>query len=135
MKMAIAAATQRPEITQNRMITVVSGQPDNSKWWWIGDILNSRLVRPLARKKPICSATDPISIALSPQIKMSSSWVSVVMASIDNAAPMPSAPTSPMKMCAGAAFHHRKPTQAPANAAATTARSSGLTTPACAPGL
>ena len=40
------------------------------------------------------------------------------------AAPSASEPTSPMNTCAGAAFHHRKPRQAPIIAAATMARSS-----------
>ena len=40
------------------------------------------------------------------------------------AAPSASEPVSPMNTCAGAAFHHRKPTQAPSIAAATIARSS-----------
>src|SRR3954463_13177376 len=40
------------------------------------------------------------------------------------AAPIASEPTSPMNTCAGAAFHHRKPRQAPSIAAATMARSS-----------
>ena len=38
-------------------------------------------------------------------------------------APMASAPVSPMKMRAGAAFHHRNPAHAPTMAAAMTARS------------
>jgi hypothetical protein len=33
IKIATAVATQIPEMIQNRMITVVSGQPLNSKWW------------------------------------------------------------------------------------------------------
>ena len=43
------------------------------------------------------------------------------------AAPRPSAPTSPMKIRAGAAFHHKKPAHAPARDAESTARSSGFT--------
>ena len=39
-----------------------------------------------------------------------------------------SAPVPPMQICAGGAFHHRKPKQAPVIAAATTARSSGSRT-------
>ena len=36
---------------------------------------------------------------------------------------MASDPVSPMMILAGAAFHHRKPMQAPASATATSARS------------
>ncbi len=42
--------------------------------------------------------------------------------------PSASEPVSPMKILAGAAFHHRKPMQAPAVAAAMIARSSGSRT-------
>jgi hypothetical protein len=31
---------------QNRTITVVSGQPASSKWWWIGDIRKIRRWKP-----------------------------------------------------------------------------------------
>ena len=41
------------------------------------------------------------------------------------AVPMPSEPVSPMKIRAGAAFHQRKPAQAPIMAAAMAASSSG----------
>ena len=57
----------------------------------------------------------------------SSSMVLVVMPSRASAAPRPSAPTSPMKMRAGAAFHHRNPAHAAANDTARTERSSGFT--------
>ena len=40
------------------------------------------------------------------------------------APPIASEPVSPMKICAGAAFHHRKPAHAPNIAAATIAWSS-----------
>ena len=109
-------------------MTVVSGHPSSSKWWWIGDIRNSRRVRPLALNTAICRATEPASITLSPQISSSSSWVFIVSASSASAEPRPSAPTSPMMIRAGAALNHRKPRQAPPNAAASAARSSGLTT-------
>ena len=59
------------------MITVVSGQPISSKWWWIGDMRNSRLLRPDALNTPICMATEPVSITLMPQMSSSSSWVLV----------------------------------------------------------
>src|SRR5438309_509031 len=51
-------------------------------------------------------------------------WVFVVSANAANPAPIAWLPTSPMKMRAGAAFHHRNPAAAAAMAAATTARSS-----------
>ena len=52
----------------------------------------------------------------------------VVIASPAMAPPRASEPVSPMKILAGEVFHHRKPTQAPARAAAMTARSSGSRT-------
>ena len=53
--------------------------------------------------------------------------VFVATAKSPRAAPIPSAPTSPMKILAGAAFHHRNPPHAPAIAAENTAKSRGLT--------
>ena len=49
--------------------------------------------------------------------------VFVVRARQASAVPIASEPVSPMMICAGAAFHHRKPTQPPSIAAPTTARS------------
>ena len=110
------------------MITVVSGQPISSKWWWIGDMRNSRFVRPDALNTPIWMATEPASITLMPPIRTISSVVFSVSAQNASAEPIASAPTSPMKIRAGAAFHHRNPRQPPAKAAANTPMSSGLTT-------
>ena len=53
MKTASADATQIALISQNRMITVVSGHPRSSKWWCTGDMRNSRRVRPDALNTPI----------------------------------------------------------------------------------
>ena len=119
--------TAAPAISQNRMITFVSGQPTNSKWWWIGESRNRRRRRPDARNTSICKPTEPASTTLIAQMSSRRRWVLVVSASSASAAPIASAPTSPMKICAGAAFHHKNPTLAPANAAASTARSNGLT--------
>jgi hypothetical protein len=55
---------------------------------------------------------------------MSSSCVSVTIARAPIVPPSASAPVSPMKMRAGAAFHHRNPAAAPAAPAATMAVSS-----------
>ena len=52
----------------------------------------------------------------------------VMIANPASAPPSESEPVSPMKICAGGAFHHRKPKHAPVMAAATTARSSGSRT-------
>ena len=48
----------------------------------------------------------------------------VAIASAPKSPPSASEPVSPMKMRAGAAFHHRKPAAAPIIAAATIAMSS-----------
>ena len=135
MKMARALATEMAEISQKRTTTVVSGQPMSSKWWWIGDIRNSLFLRPLALNTPIWMATEPASITLMAQISGSRRWVLSVRARKASAAPTPSAPTSPMKIRAGAAFHHRKPRQPPAKPAASTPRSSGLITAPYTSGL
>ncbi len=57
------------------------------------------------------------------------SSVRVMIAKPASAPPSPREPVSPMKILAGAAFHQRKPKQAPITHAATTARSSGSRTP------
>ena len=54
----------------------------------------------------------------------SSRCVLVDRASAARPLPMAREPVSPMKICAGAAFHHKKPTMPPTIAAEMTARSS-----------
>ena len=56
--------------------------------------------------------TDSVSITNRPPMIGSSSTVLVLRASAARAAPMASEPVSPMKICAGAAFHHRNPAHA-----------------------
>ena len=102
--------------SQNRMITVVSAQPVSSKWWWNGAIRNTR--RPVERNAMIWITTEVTSATNSAPRTTASTSVRLVT---DNPAMMPpraSDPVSPMKIFAGAAFHHRKPVQAPAVAAA-----------------
>ena len=96
---------------------------------------NRRRRRPDALNTAIWTATDPASITLMPQISTSNRWVLSVSARNASADPIPSAPTSPMKIRAGAAFHHRNPRQAPAKPAASTPMSSGLTTAPYTSGL
>ena len=71
----------------------------------------------------ICAITDRVSMTNSPPMMGSSRCV--LVASPSAARPLPSAsdPVSPMKIRAGAAFHHRNPMIAPTMAALTTARS------------
>ena len=116
---------------QKRITTVISSQTI-SKWWWIGAIRNSRFPVPVilrvALNQVTCSITETVSMTKTPPRTMSSSSVRVRIARPASAAPRASEPVSPMKICAGAAFHHRKPKQAPVIAAAMTARSSGSRT-------
>ena len=102
---------------QKRTITVISGQPSSSKWWWIGAMRNTR--RPVSRNDATWMITDSVSITNRPPRMSSSSCVSVMMARPASSPPMASEPVSPMKIRAGAAFHHRKPADAPIIAAAT----------------
>ena len=103
-----------------------------SKWWWMGAMRKSRLPVPVRRRVALnqvtCSITETVSTTKTPPSTMSSSSVRVRIARPASAAPRASEPVSPMKICAGAAFHHRKPKQAPVMAAAITARSSGSRT-------
>ena len=79
-------------------------------------------------KQVTCSTTETVSRTNSPPRMTSSSSVRVRIARPATAPPSASEPVSPMKILAGAAFHHRKPTHAPAVAAAMIARSSGSRT-------
>ena len=68
----------------------------------------------MVRKARICSTTEVISATNSAPSTTASISVRLVT---DNPAMMPpsaSDPVSPMKILAGAAFHHKKPMQAPA---------------------
>ena len=53
------------------MITVVSGQPASSKWWWIGAMRKTR--RWNSRKLPTWRITDSVSNTNSPPMIGSSS--------------------------------------------------------------
>src|SRR5437764_606927 len=96
---------------QNRTITVNSGQPSNSKWWWIGDILKIRRWNP--RNEITWRMTEAVSITYRPPRITRSSWVLVVIARAPKKPPSASEPVSPMKIRAGAAFHHRNPATLP----------------------
>ena len=73
--------------------------------------------------------TEVVTSAYSPPRIRRSSCVDVTMASAASRPPMASDPVSPMKILAGAAFHHRKPATAPMAPAATMATSSAGPTP------
>ena len=70
---------------QKRTITVNSGHPASSKWWWIGDMRNTRLPNP--RNEITCTITDIVSITYSPPRMTRSSWVFVVIASAPSSPP------------------------------------------------
>ena len=86
---------------------------------WIGAMRSTRLRKP--RYEMTCAITESVSMVGSPARRGSRRCVRVSMASPAIAPPIASEPVSPMKMRAGAAFHHRKPAHAPNIAAATTA--------------
>ena len=67
--------------------------------------------------------TDSVSSTNSPPMITNSSTVFVTSARAPNSPPIASAPVSPMKMRAGAAFHQRNPVAAPIIAADTIATS------------
>ena len=78
--------------------------------------------------QPVCMIDDSVIAANRPPSATSSSSVRVRIASPAISPPRASDPVSPMKICAGEAFHHRKPKQALIADAATSARSSGSRT-------
>ncbi len=107
---------------QNRTMTVVSGQPTSSKWWWSGAMRNTR--RPKTRKLTTWITTDSVTMTNRPPMTGRRSCRFICRHSAARPDPMASEPVSPMKIRAGAAFHHRKPRQAPASATEASAMSS-----------
>ena len=67
--------------------------------------------------------TDKVSMTNNPATIGKRSWVFVASESAAKPVPIAKEPVSPIKICAGAEFHHRNPKQPPAIAAETTARS------------
>src|SRR5437763_10656830 len=117
----MAKTVKMPARIQKRTMTVVSGQPISSKWWWMGAMRKTR--RWNRRKAVTCTTTDSVTSTNTPPTIGRSRWVLVVRARPASPAPMAWAPTSPMKIRAGAAFHHRKPAAADAMEMATSERS------------
>ena len=66
------SAANSPARIQKRTMTVVSGQPRSSKWWWIGAMRNTR--RPKSRKLTTWIITDSVSITNRPPMTGSSRW-------------------------------------------------------------
>ena len=67
--------------------------------------------------------TESVSTTNRPATMGKSSCVFVARERVANPVPIAKDPVSPIKICAGAEFHHKKPKQAPAIAAETTAKS------------
>ena len=111
---------------QNRTTMLTSLQPASSKWCCSGAIRNTRL--PVVLNEPIWMITDIVMIDEQAAEDGSSSTVRVAIARPAIRPPSASEPVSPMKIRAGDVFHHRKPTQAAAAAAAISAISSGSRT-------
>ena len=114
-------AAKSPARIQNRTMTVVSGQPMSSKWWWSGAIRNTR--RWKTRKLMTWMTTDRVTITNRPPMMTSRRSRFISRQSAARPEPIDSDPVSPMKIFAGAAFHHRKPRHAPARATEASARS------------
>ena len=106
--------------------------PRSSKWWCSGAIRNTRRPVPVRRRvnlnQPVWMMPDSVTTANRPPRTTSSNSVRDRMARPAIRPPSAIEPVSPMKICAGEAFHHRKPKQALIAAAATSARSSGSRT-------
>ena len=127
------AATRRGASYWRTVVTVgmmstpsFTAASTDSKWWCNGTIRKTRL--PVVRNETIWITQVVVMMTKSPPIMIESSVVRVATASPPIRPPSPSEPTSPMKIRAGDVFHHRKPTQAPAAAAAIMAISRGSRT-------
>src|SRR5438132_8711037 len=87
----------------------------------MGAMRNTRRLK--KRKAATCTTTERVTRTKTPPRMGSKRWVFVVRASAARPAPMAWDPVSPMKMRAGAAFHHRKPAAAADMEMATSDRS------------
>ena len=105
---------------QNRITTWVSVQPLFSKWWCSGDILKMRRPTPyfflVNLNQLTCSITDSTSATNTPPMMPSTISCRVITATVPRPPPKASAPTSPMKTCAGWALNHKNARPAPASA-------------------
>src|ERR1043166_469592 len=117
-------SAKRMAMIQKRTTTFVSRQPDSSKWWCSGDILKTR--RPVSLNEATWMITEAASSTKRPPTKISSTSCLMITAMQPIAPPRASDPTSPMKISAGWALNHRKPSEAPTIAPQKTASS-----PAC----
>ena len=114
-------ALQIAAMIQKRRMIFVSDQPSSSKWWWIGAMRNGRLRKVWKEKTWIITLSA--STTKMPPSRISRISVFVMIASPAIAPPSASEPVSPMKIVAGNALNHRKPTQAPTRQADSSARS------------
>ena len=115
-----ATAAKTAPASQNTVTTLVSDQPDNSKWWCMGLILKTRL--PVDLKEITWIMTERASMTKTPPTITSKNSVFVITATAANAPPKASDPVSPIKTLAGCALYRKKPRQAPASAAQKIAR-------------
>ena len=121
-----------PLMIQNRTMTVVGSQPASSKWWCNGAMRNTRRPVPVrirvSLNQPVWMIPEMVIIANRPPSTTSSSstWHRIARPAISP--PRAIEPVSPMKICAGGAFHHRKPKHAAIAAPATSATSRGSRT-------
>ena len=97
---------KRVHIIQNRIMTFISTQPRSSKWWWRGAILNTRFLNIL--NHITCIITERVSSTNNPPIINSSISCFKTIATAAIKPPRPNEPVSPMKISAGAVFHHKK---------------------------
>ena len=95
---------------QKRIAIVTSAQPESSKWWWRGDILNSHCL--VSLKNPTWMITDIIDHQQPGQDHQQQFGAGEDRHPGEHPTER-SEPVSPMKIFAGAAFHHRNPKQAP----------------------
>src|SRR5437764_1215306 len=96
---ASPASTSSSEMIQKRTMTLGSAQPLSAKWWWIGAILKIRL--PVSLKEATWRITEAVSRTNTPLITSTTSSWRTITASTPIAAPIASAPTSPMNTWAG----------------------------------
>ena len=97
---------------QNTDTTLFSFQPDNSKWWCIGAILNN-LFPPVFLKYTTCNTTDMVSITGIAAIINNMSGICKYNAIVAITPPNNSEPVSPINTCAVFKLNIKNPKHAP----------------------
>ena len=97
--------------TQKRMVTLVSGQPWASKWWWRGE--DKKTFSPQYFLERIWMTVDSASMTNTKPIIGSSNIELVKNATMASSTPSPIEPVSPIINLAGKTLNHKNANRLP----------------------